>query len=425
MNVTMRYRIHPGTLRREQMLRRIAGANRFVYNWAIGENQDAMRAYNDGKGEKPSFRFETLCADFTALRNSEGFEWLKELPCSEVRYSLKYFTQAMKEAVQGKRGFPKRKYREDGDSFTIPSGVKIRDGMLYLTKVGWLPIKRRGIDRHAHGKPKQVRMKRECGKWYAYVVWEIPDVKPPDNGKAVGVDMNAGQVTTSDGEIHRGPDLRRLEARRKRYQRMVSRRKRVPVLDTDGNPKRNAKGEIIKRNSGRRERARRMLEKTSKRIANARRNWQHHTTSNLVARCGTVCIEDLSTKSMTKSAKGTKERPGRNVKAKSGLNRVILSTGWHAMGTMLDYKAHRVVRVPPQYTSQTCCRCGHAAAESRRTQAKFKCVSCGYAGNADVNAALNILALGTGATGRGAAIAAVESGPPAQIKQATAMIRSK
>ena len=61
---------------------------------------------------------------------------------------------------------------------------------------------------------------------------------------------------------------------------------------------------------------------------------------------------------MTKSAKGTLENPGTNVKAKSGLNREILSTGWHGMKEKLAYKC-AVVEIDPAFTSQTCNACGH------------------------------------------------------------------
>ena len=67
-------------------------------------------------------------------------------------------------------------------------------------------------------------------------------------------------------------------------------------------------------------------------------------------------------------------------------------------------------KVNPVYTSQRCHQCGHVAEESRRGK-RFKCVSCGYAGNADINAAFNILALGTGAAGQGGAFASVRAGP--------------
>ena len=124
-----------------------------------------------------------------------------------------------------------------------------------------------------------------------------------------------------------------------------------------------------------------------------RRDSETHQVSRKIADTGhTVVMEDLNTKAMTKSAKGTVEEPGRNVKQKAGLNRAILASGWGQMERKLAYKAGRVVFVDPAYTSQTCSRCGHAAQSNRPSQAVFRCGACGFRANADHNAAINILA---------------------------------
>ena len=104
---------------------------------------------------------------------------------------------------------------------------------------------------------------------------------------------------------------------------------------------------------------------------------------------------------MTASAKGNAENPGTNVKAKAGLNRKILASAWTQLRQMLEYKAARVLDVDAAYTSQACHACGAIDPCSRRSQSEFKCAHCGYEGNADINAAINILARGTGAAGRG------------------------
>ena len=101
---------------------------------------------------------------------------------------------------------------------------------------------------------------------------------------------------------------------------------------------------------------------------------------------------------MSQSAKGTVEEPGKNVAAKSGLNRGILDQGWGMFRVMLNFKqawrGGRLVAVPPQYTSQRCPECGHTAKANRTTQSKFECVQCGYAANADHVGATNVLRAG-------------------------------
>ncbi len=115
-------------------------------------------------------------------------------------------------------------------------------------------------------------------------------------------------------------------------------------------------------------------------------------------------VEKLNTRGMTKSARGTLENPGRKVKAKSGLNREILSTGWHSVKEKLAYKC-ALVEIDPAFTSQTCNVCGRVDKASRPSQAEFTCVACGHADNADLNAARNIMASGIGASARRGALA--------------------
>lgn len=111
-----------------------------------------------------------------------------------------------------------------------------------------------------------------------------------------------------------------------------------------------------------------------------------------------VCIEDLQVRNMSRSAAGTREQPGRNVRAKSGLNKAILDQGWAEFRRQLEYKlawnGGWFVAVSPQYTSQVCPGCGHVSADNRRTQVQFVCVACGYHNHADVVGAINILARG-------------------------------
>ena len=98
---------------------------------------------------------------------------------------------------------------------------------------------------------------------------------------------------------------------------------------------------------------------------------------------------------MSKTARGTLENPGKNVKVKSALNRSILDTGWGMFYNMLEYKCREngniFVKVNPKYTSLTCNNCGYTAKENRISQSKFICQKCGYTEEANINAAKNIL----------------------------------
>jgi putative transposase len=139
------------------------------------------------------------------------------------------------------------------------------------------------------------------------------------------------------------------------------------------------------------------VQRIHSRIGNARRDYLHKTTTTISQNHAMVCIEDLQVRNMSKSAAGSTEQPGKNVRAKSGLNKSILDQGWFEFRRQLDYKlawnGGYLIAVPPQNTSRTC----PAAAMCRRTtapQAKFACVECGFEENADVVGAINVLRAG-------------------------------
>ncbi|MCZ0944582.1 MAG: transposase [Gammaproteobacteria bacterium] len=366
----VRYRVLPGTRAKARRLNRLAGACRHVWNWALDRQNAAWLGWLfSSAGRPPAPTFFTLGKAFTALRNSGGHEWLRELPFAEVRYTLKHQADAWSKFLKGDRGHPKFKGRGGAAGFTVPERVRIADGFISVPKLGSYRLRRGGGNPWPDGKPRQAVFKREGGKWFCTVFYEVAIDRRPDDGTVVGVDRNVGQCALSTGEIIRLPNLARLEARKRRYQRRMARQ---------------AKG------GGRRNRTKAKLARTHACIRGIRSNWCHQASRRISDAAHTIAIEDLNTKGMTKSAKGTEEEPGTNVRAKSGLNRSVLSSGWGWLERNLDYKAGKVMRVNPAFTSQACNKCGHVDAGNRPDQSTFRCQACGYEANADVNAALNI-----------------------------------
>jgi putative transposase len=203
-------------------------------------------------------------------------------------------------------------------------------------------------------KSYRVTMDR-AGRWHvAFAV--IPEPIPaPGNGQAVGIDRGvAVSAALSTGELLRAPGLTARERRR--------------------------------------------LRQLERKLARARRE---KTSTGIARRFDVIRVEDLKICNMTRSAKGTLDKPGRNVRLKAGLNRGILRSGWGLLARRVEEKAPgRVERIRPVYTSQRCSACGHVDADSRESQARFVCTTCGFADHADVNAARNIAA-GHAVTARG------------------------
>ena len=140
------------------------------------------------------------------------------------------------------------------------------------------------------------------------------------------------------------------------------------------------------------------IQRLHRKIADVRNDFLHKLSTTISKNHAIVVMEGLKVRNMSRSASGTLDAPGKNVRAKAGLNKSILDQGWFEFRRQLVYKlawlGGALLIVPPQYTSQTCSRCGCVDRANRPTQAKFKCTACGFELNADHNAALNILAAG-------------------------------
>jgi len=156
-----------------------------------------------------------------------------------------------------------------------------------------------------------------------------------------------------------------------------------------------------RRGSERRKRVRLAVVRLKARETDRRKDWAEKASTDIAHRFDLIRVENLQITNMTRSAKGTPLDPGRNVRAKAGLNRGILRSGWGLLVRRLEEKAPgRVEKIKPAYTSQRCSACGRVDPKSRESQAVFQCTACAYACNADVNAARNIAA-GHAVTARG------------------------
>ncbi len=140
------------------------------------------------------------------------------------------------------------------------------------------------------------------------------------------------------------------------------------------------------------------IQKIHSKIAHVRKDFQHKLSTKLSNSHAMIVVEALKIRNMSSSASGTVEDPGKNVKAKSGLNKSILDQAWgefkRQIGYKLVWKGGIYLEVPAAYTSQTCSVCGAKDKASRQGQECYVCTSCGYEENADINAAKNILAAG-------------------------------
>ncbi len=252
----------------------------------------------------------------------------------------------------------------------------------------------KGGNPYPEGITKDITVYRKGGKWWAAITYEIDDPLIEDTGVVAGIDRNASgmiAVAYSDGrdsEVLESEADKRVRFRKRRYERKLA--KQIARQKAAGR----------KKMSNRAKKTQGKIQKCSTYLANFSHNRNHQNSAKISKEAPVVVVENLKVKSMTASARGTTENPGKNVKAKAGMNRVLLEGAPGQLVQMLGYKCLAVLCVVAAYTSEDCSRCGHRDAGNRASLRKFKCMSCGHAEHADINAAANILASGVEASGR-------------------------
>ena len=374
-----RYRLTP-TPAQEEVLRGHCAHARYVWNLAVEQHQ-----WYRGRKSAPGYLEQ--CRQLTAARAAH--DWLRAGSQTVQQQALRDFTQATKAFFDPENPARRPSWRKAGrdEGFRIvavkPDEVRRlsrNTGDVWVPKAGWIRFR---WSRAVPPGVKSYRVTRDrAGRWHiAFAAIPAP-VPAPGNGQVVGIDRGvAVSAALSTGDLLHAPGLTARErTRRRRLERKLAR---------------------AKRGSQRRGRVRLALARLRARETDRRKDWAEKASTDIARRFDLIRVEDLQITNMTRSAKGTATDPGRNVRAKAGLNREILRSGWGLLVRRLEDKAPgRVEKINPAFTSQRCSACGHVDAGSRESQARFCCTACGFAGNADVNAARNIAA-GHAVTARG------------------------
>lgn len=344
----------------EEKFLQFAGVCRLVWNLALEQRSLHWRNYQARTGD--NLNFYTQSAQLTQLRAE--FDWVRAVSQTSQQYVLSALDDAFKRFFKGVGGYPRFKKMGHSDCFTCKGRevsverLNKKWGRVRIPKIGWVKFR---WTRDITGKITEATVSRNTLGWQISFACKDVEVQDFATVGAVGVDRGvAVPIALSDGSNYHLPrQMADIDRKTRKAQRIASRRKR---------------------GSKRHEIAQKRVAKLRAKQARVRKHWAHETTTDICRKFGTVVIERLRTKDMTKS--GPRKR---------GLNRAILNVGWHQIEAMLFYKAARVIKVNPAYTSQTCSECGAVDSKSRKNQASFVCTSCGHHANADHNAAINIL----------------------------------
>ena len=354
-----------------------AGACRFLQNLCLEHRILSWSQY------KLSVSGYDQSNSLKEIKKTSGFEWIGDVPAQCLQQAIMDLDKSFKSFWQSGFGFPKFKRRGQGDSFRFPDSkqfsvrmVSKKKAFIKLPKIGEVAFR---YSRKIEGVIKNATIKRESDGWYVSFCCEHTEnevsVETPKTGKAVGIDRGISEsIVLSNG---RKPfvlpeNCFKLRSKIAKKQKLLRNKKKF---------------------SSNWKKANKQIAKLHKKIVRTRLDFLHKTSTTIVKNHDLVVLENLKIKNMSKSAKGSIENPGKNVAAKSGLNREIIFQGWGMFENMLRYKLGwkdgELELVDPKFTSQRCSECLYRDAKNRKGK-KFECLNCGHEMDADLNAAINI-----------------------------------
>ena len=388
-----KFKLKPTGLQQSQ-LNEITGACRFIWNKVLRLNLDRLK-------NKQSLMWYHEADFWSKLwKSSDEYGFLKVIPAHCLQQKLKDLDKAFRDAFdkhQPLKRIPRFKKKNIGDSFRFPEPkhIAINNRRLKLPKIGWVGFHK---SQAIMGDIKNVTISRKHNAWFVSIQVEVVHQQKTEktSRSMIGIDLGIQQFATlSDGTIiHPIHSFRKHEKKLKTAQKHLSRRQKFSQ---------NWRKQKTK------------IQKIHQKIAHVRQDFQHKTSTALSNSHAIIVIEDLKIRNMSKSASGSIEFPGKNVKAKAGLNKSLLDQGFHEFTRQLDYKltwrGGYLIQIDPKHTSQKCHVCGYIDKDNRTSQAEFCCLQCHHQDNADQNAAKNILAAGH------AVIACGEMGLPISLKQ--------
>ena len=368
--------------RQRTRLFQFAGTARFAYNWALRKEIDAYSA-----GEKFISHFD-LRKEFTVLRNSAEYEWLKTISNNVTKQAIKDCVDAYQKFFKGQSGRPKFKSKRRGDFSFYQDTDKIRITATHVKletiatskkrnrqSLNWFRLAER--ERIPVGvKYSQPRITFDGLNWWLSVAIEFAEPKPAENcSETLGIDFGIKNLATcSDGTIYpninRADKVRRLKKKQRRLQRSISRKYEMNKSKGGSYSK---TCNII--------RSEQKLLRVHHRLANIRQNYRHQITSFIIGRKpSSIVLEDLNVRAMMSNRH---------------LAKAVQEQGFYELRRQIEYKATwaglRVVIADRFYpSSKTCIACGHVKKNLRLSERIYHCEHCGNEIDRDLQAAINL-----------------------------------
>jgi putative transposase len=360
MQKQFKYRIYP-TKKQTRLLNETLEECRWLYNHLLEQRRNA---YEHGGEVLSCFEQQRTYATLKQQRPSLNIVHSQVLQNVAIRIDL-VFKAFLRRCKRGEKpGFPRFKGQGRYDSITypqVPNGCQIRDGKLFLSKIGHIKIE---LHRPLRGIPRACTVSySSTGKWYACFTTECEPEPLPDNPEQVGVSIGLKAFATlSNQEEIDNPQFFHMEEKA-----LAKAQRRLSCAEKD-----------TKRHHKRRKVVARVHERAKWR----RQNFTHQHSRSIINHFGVICVEDLHANQMAHH---------------TCFRKSIADMAWSAFFSQLTVKAaeaeRKLIKVNPAYIMQMCSKCGH---RQKKPPAEYilECPCCHLHIDCDLNAALNILALG-------------------------------
>ena len=360
-----------------------ASCARFAYNWAIIKQRE-----NYEKGNK-FLSDNKLRKEFTQLKKQQGYQWLNDVSNDVTKQAIKDACNSYKQFFKGHSNYPRLKTKKHSTPSFYQDTVKIQFTNTHVRvekismsqkrnkkKLNWIKLCEK--DRvPTNCKYLNPRFTYNGLHWYVSVGIEIPDNINPPLEEGIGIDLGIKDLAVcSNGNVYQNINktqkVKKLEKRKHRLQRSVSRRYEKNKKGVRYCKTRN----IIKREKE--------ILKIFKRLTNIRQNHLHQTTSDIVKRKPSfICMEDLNVSGMMKN---------------KHLSKAIQKQSFYEFKRQIEYKSTRnniSVIIADRFfpSSKLCSSCGYIKHDLKLSDRTYRC-DCGNIIDRDFQASLNLKAYG-------------------------------
>ncbi|MBQ5734252.1 MAG: RNA-guided endonuclease TnpB family protein [Lachnospiraceae bacterium] len=375
---SIKVRLNPNNKQLTKLLQ-YAGCARFAYNWAISREQD-----NYKQGSKFLSDSE-LRKEFTQLKKQSEYQWLNEVSNNVTKQAIKDACNTYKKFFKGQCKYPKFKSKKHSTPSFYQDNIKIQFTDTHVKvegfsmskkqnkqKLNWIKLCEKGRI-PTDCKYMNPRFTYDGLYWYVSVGIEEDDNTTLPSNEGIGIDLGIKDLAICSDRntyknINKTQTVKKLEKRKRRLQRSISRRY-----------EKNKKGVSYCKTSNIIKREKELL-KLNHRLTNIRQNYLHQTTSEIVKREPSfICIEDLNVSGMMKN---------------KHLSKAVQQQGFREFRRQIEYKSawnNIPVIIADRFfpSSKLCSCCGKIKKDLKLSDRIYKC-ECGNIIDRDYQAALNL-----------------------------------